>query len=66
MTTTFRLVARDGTDTLHRWPAMESCNLDDSERDTSLEISLQQAAELIEGGTVDACKHCRPLSELSP
>ena len=48
---------------LHRWPAQESCNLDDSERDTALDISLQEAAALIEGGTVDACKHCRPLAD---
>ena len=57
----YRLVQRAGTDTLHRWPSFEQCNLDSSDRDHSLDITLQEAAKLIEGGTVDACKHCRPL-----
>jgi hypothetical protein len=57
----FRLVQRDGEDTLHRWPALEQCNLDDTERDTALDIGPEEAAKLIEGGTVHACKHCRPL-----
>lgn len=60
--TAFRLVQREGEDTLHRWPATEQCNLDDTERDTALEISEEQAFELITGKTVHACKHCFPLS----
>lgn len=59
--TRFRLVPQDGEDVLHRSPATEKCNLDDSRRDYDLTITRQQAAELVEGGTVRACKHCRPL-----
>jgi len=56
----FRLVQRSGEDTLHRWPAHEVCNLDDSERDSALEISEAQAWELVGKGTVHACQHCFP------
>lgn len=58
----FRLVPQDGEDVLHTWPATERCNLDDSRRDYDLEVTLQEAAQLVEGGTVRACKHCRPLA----
>lgn len=59
--TEFRLVKRAGTDTLHRWPAFEADNLDDTDRDTALEISEKEAFELIEHGTVIACSRCFPL-----
>ena len=57
----YRLVQRKGTDTLHRWPALEQCNLDDTDQDVAYPVTLKEAAGLIEGGTVEACKHCRPL-----
>lgn len=57
----FRLVQRDGEDVLHRWPSLEQCNLDDSRHDYDLPVTLKEAAGLIEGGTVVACKHCKPL-----
>jgi hypothetical protein len=63
--TAYRTVTRDGTDTVHRWPATESCNLDDTDND--LEISEDEAWQLITGGSADACQHCFPLpSELVP
>lgn len=57
----FRLVQRDGIDTLHRSPAHESCNTDDASDPTTLEISEEEAILLLQGGTVDACHHCEPL-----
>ena len=63
MTVQYRLVERAGTDTLHRWPATESCNLDDTERDRSLEISQAEAWKLVGGGSVVACRHCFPLPQ---
>lgn len=56
----FRLVQRDGTDTLHRWPAHEADNLDDTARDTALEITEAQAWELVGSDTVHACVRCFP------
>jgi len=59
----FRLVQREGVDTLHRWPATERCNLDDTDRDTALDIDADRAMELVTGSdpTVYACHHCFPL-----
>lgn len=57
----FRLVPAEGEDVLHRWPSLEECNLDDSRRDYDLPVTLNEAAGLVESGTVRACKHCRPL-----
>lgn len=59
----YRLVQRDGEDTLHRWPATERCNLDDTDRDTALELDVDAAMLLITGSdpTVHACHYCFPL-----
>jgi len=57
----YRLVRRDGVDTLHRWPALEQCNLDDTDRDEALKVSSEDAAKLIVGGSADPCGHCQPL-----
>lgn len=61
MTIQYRLVEREGTDTLHRWPATEMCNLDDTDRDKALEITQDQAWQIVGSGSVVACKHCFPL-----
>jgi hypothetical protein len=54
----FRLVERDGEDVLHRWPAYEECNLDDSAVD--YRVSEEAADYLVAHGTVRRCKHCFP------
>lgn len=56
----FRLLERDGIDTLHRWPANEADNLDDTDRDRALPISEDQAKELIRSGSVLPCRRCFP------
>jgi len=61
----YRLVQRAGVDTLHKWPATERCNLDDTERDTGLDVSETQAWELVGNGTVLACQHCFPPEQLT-
>lgn len=57
----YRLIQRDGIDTLHRSPAYEACNTDDASDPKTLEISEEEALLLVQGGAVDACHHCEPL-----
>lgn len=58
MAAEYRLVERDGEDVLHRWPAHEECNLDDSASD--YRVSAETADYLVAHGTVRRCKHCFP------
>jgi hypothetical protein len=61
----FRLVQRDGVDTLHRSPSFEECQVDDAANVVTVEFSLAHAAHLVEDGLTFACRHCRPL-DLEP
>jgi hypothetical protein len=60
-TNEYRIVTREGADTLHRWPATESCNLDDTEADR--QITEEDGWLMVTGGTAAACRHCFPLPE---
>jgi hypothetical protein len=55
----YRLTVREGVSTVHRWPAFEECNLDDTEADISVDTST--AAHLIDKGEARPCEHCRPM-----
>jgi hypothetical protein len=58
--TEFQMVTRAGVDTLHRWPATEQCNLDDTEND--VRIGLDAGWDAVIGGKAKACEHCFPLA----
>ena len=47
--------AGDRDDTLHKWPATEQCNLDDSQKDGP--VTPEVAQELANAG-VRLCGHC--------
>lgn len=59
----YRLVVREGVSTLHRWPAFEECNLDDTEAEVSVDVST--GAHLIDIGDARWCEHCRPQTEVA-
>jgi hypothetical protein len=62
---TFRIVTREGTDTIHGPHPTERCNLDDTERDDP--IGQDDAWLVIKSGSAEACRYCFPLpSELVP
>lgn len=54
----YRLVVREGLSTLHKHPAGEACNLDDSDSDISVDEFT--AAAVIEKGDAVRCQHCWP------
>jgi hypothetical protein len=56
--TEYRLVVRDGISTIHKWPAFEECNLDDTEADIAVDEST--GAHLIDKGEAVYCEHCFP------
>ena len=58
----YRLVRREGVDTLHGHP-IEECNLDDSENDVELEMTRDEAEAIVQGGSAHACGHCKPLEQ---
>jgi len=61
----FRLVQRDGIDTLHRDPSFEACNTDDATSVLALKLSLAEAYRIAapKTGTALPCQHCRPLEQ---
>ena len=59
----YRLVPKDGIDTLHRDPG-EACNLDDTEAERAVDESTALAMKL--GGYVRLCGHCYPPEQESP
>jgi hypothetical protein len=59
----FRLVQRDGVDTLHRNPSFEECQVDDADKVVALTLSMEEANRIADEatGSAHACLHCRPL-----
>lgn len=60
----FRLVKREGVDTLHRYPAFEDCNLDNTDAD--VEVTEDEGWDAVTGGTAQACENCFPLAGIAP
>jgi hypothetical protein len=49
--------------TLHRWPALEQCNLDDARIERSYEVlPVSRTGAIVPPGKL--CKHCKPLADL--
>jgi hypothetical protein len=61
----FRLVQREGVDTLHRDPSYESCQVDDATSVLALKLSMAEAHRIADPktGSAQPCKHCQPLSQ---
>jgi len=51
----------DGTDTIHRNPGFEECNLDDAvER---AHVDAKTARAMVSSGHAKVCQHCKPLAD---
>ena len=63
--TAFRLVQRAGTDTLHRDPSYEKCQVDDATSVLALKLNMAEAYRIAspQTGSAKPCLHCRPLDQ---
>ena len=61
----FRLVQRNGIDTLHRDPPGEACNTDDATSVLALKLNMAEAYRIAnpQTGSAKPCLHCRPLDQ---
>ena len=61
----FRLVERDGIDTLHRAPPLEACNTDDATKILGLKLNMAEAHRIAapKSGSALSCEHCKPLDQ---
>ena len=55
----FRLVLREGVDTVHGEYSHEECNLDDATKRAVVDEATARA--LVESGQAHICQHCRPM-----
>jgi hypothetical protein len=59
----YRIVLRDGADTLHVEHPFEECNVDDAaDAQTVDELT---AMALVARGDAQVCQHCQPLEQSS-
>jgi hypothetical protein len=54
----YALVVREGISTVHKLPAFEECNLDDTDADIKVDVST--GAHLVDKGEARFCEHCFP------
>ena len=57
----FRLVLREGVDTVHGEYSHEECNLDDATKRAVVDEATARA--LVESGQAHICQHCRKPME---
>lgn len=57
----YRLTARGKVSTLHRDPATERCNLDETDRDEA--VDEMTAGRLLDAGDAAPCAYCFPKGE---
>lgn len=56
--TEYQLVVRSGVSTIHKHPASEECNLDDTDAEIGVDVST--GAHLVDTGEARFCEHCFP------
>lgn len=52
----YRMVVREGVSTIHRYPAFEACNLDDT--DAEIAVDESTGSHLVDKGEARFCEHC--------